>query len=144
MKKLTLSIVSLVAFLFIATTAFSVTTDDPKPLNSTGITYVVVVHPPNNLLICHSFYVAITDKNGFYVVPPQQYIQGINTYVFHENGPFAGVRIANLRESYHSHQHVCVQNVYTYPDAKFQKFMGSTTYEFHLYPRIVPVDEVDE
>ena len=137
MKKLVLSTVILTIFLFVGMTAYSLTTNLPTQ-TSQGITYVVMVDAPDNLELCHSYFVSVRDMYGNYVVPPIAYDEGITNYIFHESGPVTGVRVAYLEKTHMGNNLICPQNVYIAPDTKFQIFNNSTTYVFNLYPIIVP------
>ena len=144
MKKLVLSTVSLAIFLFVGMTAYSLTTNIPTPpqeKTSQGITYVVMVDAPDNMELCHSYFVSIRDMNGNYVVPPIAYDEGITNYIFHENGPITGGRVAHLEKIHTASNLICPQNVYTAPDSKFQRFSNTTTYMFNLYPIVIPGDD---
>ena len=140
MKNLTLSMMSLAMILIVATTVYSVTTNKP-PTNSPGITYVVSVDASNVNGLCHPYYVTISDNNGNIVATPKLYHEGITNYVFHEAGPVYGPRVANLEKMGNSDHHVCNQTIYTIPDVINHRFFSNnTTYQFELYPTMVPGD----
>ncbi len=142
MKNLTLSMISLAMILIVATTVYSVTTDKPAPTNSPGITYVVSVDASNADGLCHSYYVTISDNNGNIVGTPKLYHDGITNYVFHEAGPVYSPRVANLEKMENSDHHVCNQTIYTIPDVLNHRFFSNnTTYQFELYPTMVPGDD---
>ena len=140
MKKLALSMMSLAMILFVATTVHSVTTNDPPPNNTTGITYVVSVDVSNANGLCHSYHVTISDRNGNLVASPKPYHDGIAYYVFHENGPITGPRVANLVEM-ETDNHPCTNEVYTRPDIIHTRFRNNETYFFTLYPSSVASEE---
>ena len=142
MKNSTLSMVSLAIVLLLTTTAFSIQDNIPKPQKtSPGITYLVSVTAPSGFGSCSSYLVTISDMQGNYVVAPQLYFKGRANYVFEEQGPVSGGRIANLEKLQSLNSFVCGMEYYTPADAVFYKFINLSSYEFFLSPQIVPGDD---
>jgi Phr family secreted Rap phosphatase inhibitor len=142
MKKLTLSILSLALVLILSTSAFSTQDNIPKQQKRTpSVTYLISVTAPAGFGSCSSYLVTISDIFGNYVAAPQLYYDGRANYVFEEEGPVTGGRVANLEKLHPLNNKVCSIQYYTPSDAIFYKFLNLTSYEFFLNPQLVPGDD---
>jgi len=140
MKKLAITMMSLVMIMLVVPTVHSVNTNEKPPANDPGITYVVNIELSSAIGLCNSYYVTISDRDGNLVASPLPYQEGTNTYIFHENGPVTGTRTANLVEMDKVH-HACTHNLYTQPDIKNNRFRNNVTYLFTLHPTRITGDE---
>jgi hypothetical protein len=144
MKK-TLNVFTTVMILALITVGTqSFTTKRPEVANEihhTGITYVVTVDHPNGTGMCHSYLVVISDEEGNPIDAPIPYHEGIDNYIFHENGPVTGTRTAHLQRIHSSGQHHCSQVMITPPDQITGCFRNGSTYLFSLHPQVVPGDD---
>jgi hypothetical protein len=141
MKNILKIAASLLVVFFVTSTAYSLTKNNPKTStssNPSGITYVVEVNFTNPGSFCHSYQVVLTNENGVPVTAPIDYNIGITNYVFHENGPVNGTRIAHLERVSSSSSVACNQSVYSSPNAVATNFRNGSTYMFYLSPTITP------
>ena len=100
MKTITSKLILVTLVLFFTGTTFSYSKKDPRRTNSSnssiGITYVVEVDASSAGSPCYTYMVSVQDEDGNYLAGSIIYMEGINTYVFHESGPISGIRSAFL------------------------------------------------
>ena len=129
-----LSIVTLI--IFFAGTSFSYSKKDPRRTNSgnnpNGITYIVEVDASSAGSHCYTYVISIQDEDGNYVDGSIIYMEGISTYVFHEQGPVSGTRSAYMEKVEHNQS--CSNIYYTQPHHVTANFRSGRTYMFHLNP----------
>ena len=78
--------------------------------------------------------VSVQDEDGNYVAGSIIYMEGINTYVFHESGPISGIRSAFLERIDSPCCNSCNNIWYTQPHHVQANFRNGQTYMFHLEP----------
>ena len=104
-----------------------------NPTAQNQITYSVRINAPQfhmpgfNLVL----YVGVTDAHGKPIAPAQRLRPGTSTYVFYENGPYKGTRVAVL-----VNDPIVPTNIpfFCAPDVKTGGFANGVTYDFNLYP----------
>lgn len=144
MKKTLKVFASLLIVLLFTSGVHSLDTKDPNnSLNSAaGITYIVDIQPTNTGSLCHLYYVMVTNENGEPVDQPKAYIEGVNTYIFHEAGPVNATRTAHLTRVHgNSPPSSCNQILYTNPTSITNNFRNGSTYMFYLDPSLNKYDE---
>jgi hypothetical protein len=139
MKKFT-GIMTSLFFLFLLS-ASTVSLAKKKPGKATsnqypGITYVVTITPPETSGLCHSYRIFMADEAGNQVSSSKIFQIGIDTYIFHEYGPIAGIRTAKLERVNRSAPYRCQQVLQTLPDMQSGEFRNGSTYMFHLHPSL--------
>jgi hypothetical protein len=131
-----LSLVSLVVLFAGATLSYS--KKDPQKRtngnNPAGITYVVKIDASDAGSHCYTYIVSVRDEDGNYIDGSIIYMEGINTYVFHESGPISGTRSAHLERIDYSCSNSCSNVYYTQPEYMQTNFRNGNTYIFHLEP----------
>ena len=111
-------------------------TDSVGQTTSGKITYIVNVVAPINIRnsnINLALFIGITDENGRLVAPVQKATTAVRTYIFYEQGPVTGTRVANL-----VNRPVGPINYrFNCPPASITgKFSPGSSYVFTLYPTI--------
>ena len=140
MKKFVRVLASLSMIILITSSVNSFAKKQPKKTtanNTSGITYVVTISHLNSGL-CGSYQVVIKDEAGNIIGSPKAYQEGIDNYIFHENGPVLGTRIAQLERIVGSGQYLCNKLVRINPDQITGKFRNGATYLFSLTPVVRP------
>lgn len=131
-----LSIVTLIVLF--ASTSYSYSKKDPRKTNNgnnpSGITYVVEVDAISAGSQCYTYIVSVQDEAGIYIDGSIIYMEGVNTYVFHEAGPVSGTRSAHLEKISYSCSNSCSNTWYTQPHHVQANFRSGQTYMFHLEP----------
>lgn len=142
MKNLVNKLTIVAVIVLFSTTAFSFSKKEPHRTNSgnnsQGITYVVNIDLSDAGSMCYPYIVIIRDENGNPVGPSREFTEGINTYVFHENGPVSGERSAHLERIPHNYNSSCNNIYYTQPHIIQGRFRNARTYIFELFPSDVP------
>lgn len=140
MKKISLTILSLVVITFLTTTSFSTVKNNPFSRHTDGdpgVVYVVDVNTDHANGYCNSYFVVVTNGNGVPVVEPIELRNELTTYVFHEKTPRCGTRIAMLVEMDQLGNHYCSEEAYALPDEISTTFRQGATYKFNL--KLVPI-----
>jgi len=140
MKKIIGISFSLFVVFFLTTSVFSVTKKDPRFAtsgNPGGITYIVDVNMSNVVSPCYTYQITITNEEGTPVSAPRIYHPGIHNYIFHENGPVNGTRIARMEKLNGQPPVACSLMIYCSPSSQTNNFRNGSTYMFHLTPRLV-------
>ena len=109
-----------------------------NPSAQNQIAYSVKINAPQwhiggfNLVL----YVAVTDEHGKPIAPAQRAVPGKSTYMFYENGPYKGTRVAVL-----VNDPIVPTNIHFFcaPDVMTGGFQNGVTYDFNLYPGITPI-----
>ena len=130
--------------LFLVITAYAFNTNDPRNVittNPAGITYIVDINFTGSYGICDSYYIMICDEDGVPVAPPKIYVEGVNSYVFHESGNVNDTRVAHMERVLTSGPSVCNQPLFASPVSLTTNFASGSTYVFNLYPTLVPGDD---
>jgi uncharacterized protein YjdB len=141
MKKIFGFALGLYVAMFLATTAFSVTKKDPRLVTSSnpaGITYVVEVNLTSTASLCGSYQITLTNEDGVPVAASKVFNVGITNYIFHENGPVEGTRIAHMEKINSSFSGVCGQILHSPSSAVTTNFRNGSTYMFYLSPTMLP------
>lgn len=141
MNKLIKISAGLMMVLFLVSSAHSFTKKDPRTVTTTnpaGITYIVDINFIGSNGICDEYYVMLCDENGVPVAPPKMYVEGINSYVFHESGNVNGTRVAQMERNKKTGPTNCGLPVYISPVTMTTNFASGSTYVFNLYPLVIP------
>ena len=109
-----------------------------NPTAQNQIGYSVKINAPQwhiggfNLVL----YVAVTDEHGKPITSVQRFVPGTSTYMFYENGPYKGTRVAVL-----VNDPIVPTNIHFFcaPDVKTGGFQNGVTYDFNLYPGAAPI-----
>lgn len=146
MKKILQVSASLLIVLLFTSVVHSIDTIDPRnsSLNSAaGITYIVDVQHTNTSSLCNLYYVMVTNENGEPVDQPKVYVEGVTTYVFHEDGPINETRTAHLTKVYGNSPppSTCNQTLYATPMSISSSFRNGSTYMFYLNPSLNKYDK---
>lgn len=135
MKKINISILSLLMIFAVSTAAFS-----SPPAKTTGkekapaVTYIVMIHMPDIPVLCNTYQVVLRDAAGNNVAPPQTYIVGQNTYYFLEIGQVNAKRTADFVITHTGG--TCQTEYSAIPATRNGPFYPGGVYLFDLSPRI--------
>ena len=135
------AIISLVLFFSGINASFSKNVEPlhSKTVQSTGITYLVVLHPDFMTTPCGTYLVQIVDETGRLVAPVQVFDPGINRYSFNErisaNANMNSRRVAILVPVKYPDHYICSSPLFTLPAVKSGPFVAGKTYTFDLYPQ---------
>jgi len=139
MKTITSKLTLLTLIIFLISTSLSYSKKDPRRTNSTTpgeITYVVNIDPSDAGNLCYTYIVYLRDENGNNI-DSRIYMEGIDTYEFHERGPVNGTRSAHLERIDYSCSNTCHNIFYTPADHIQSDFRNGRIYIFKLYPSAV-------
>jgi hypothetical protein len=138
MKTITSKLSLLTLIIFFAGITLSYSKKDPRRTNSgnnsSGITYVVEIDASSAGSHCYMYIVSVRDEDGNHVGGSIVYMEGVSTYVFHEDGPVSGIRSAHLERIDYSCSNSCSNVYYTQPEYIQANFRSGQTYIFHLEP----------
>jgi hypothetical protein len=119
-----------ISVMMISFSASTVKGGEGNTASALAISYKVIVHMPDGTPgVLRGVYVVITDGTGRLVAPAQVLIPGKTEYLFAENGPVKGIRIARLSNGLRPHTDSWVAN----EDVKAGYFQNGASYLFNLY-----------
>ncbi|MCX6251843.1 MAG: hypothetical protein NTX61_13965 [Bacteroidetes bacterium] len=127
----TFLVLSIAMILFGLTALAGKPTIKPEVQRGT-IKYLVNIHVPVGINISDvQLYVLITDKHNRKVALPQQFSFETMTYVFFEEGPVTGTRIAWIMQSNNDGPKI---QLWGNNDIKTGTFLPGHLYQFDIYP----------
>jgi hypothetical protein len=130
-----IAVIGLVMFCMSAIAASPDHVTTPNGGSSEGfIKYAISIHGPDFYVMPNAhFYVVITDQNGRRIAPPQLVTGLKSIYLFSEQGPVIGSRVARLAEAHDSPSFIPFSCT---PDIKSGAFQNGLFYNFNLYPSL--------